>query len=328
MKKLFTLLSAASLAFLLSACGGGGGGGSSSSTPPPGAQSPAVPSQTAANQIQSDEACDPASLTPSAIETWLSNARADGTVVANDRGVVCVREALNNAAAQLLALEDAATQQLAVNMSASAGYTGTVLSFVRATGAASEQQCYSKLDAQAGGLMRFGQIQDIGAAVVATSGSMFDCAMIAAAKQGAGNAGQVPVAGALPRYRVYPAGFTPNSPGPQVVLSFLTRNSADRCAAGNGCYPVIRSVSIESDDPMAVPEFGAESSSQLTLTTRTGVQAPIPQGALTETGGLLRFMGGNPLHCASLCTLTVIYENDLGEERTLTVFFDNNGEVS
>lgn len=319
---MFTLFSAIATSLVLSACGGG-----SSGTPLPVTQPVALPSQTAANQVQSDAACDPASLTPSAIETWLSNARADGTVVAEDRGVVCVRAALNNAAAQLLALGDAATQQLAVNMSASAGYTGTVLSFVRAEGAVSEQQCYSKLDAQTGGLMRFGQIQDIGAAVMATGSSTFDCAMIAAAKQGAGNAGQVPVAGALPRYQAYPAGFTPDSAGPQVVLSFLTRNSADRCAAGNGCYPVIRSVSIESDDPMAVPEFGAESSSRLALTTRTGVQAPTPQGALTTTGGLLRFKGGNPVHCDTLCTLTVVYEDDLGGERTLNVYFNNNGEL-
>lgn len=326
MKKLFTLLSAASLALLLSACGGGGGGGSSSSTPPSGAQSPALPSQTAANQVQAGAACGPASLTPSALETWLSNARAGGSVVADDRGVVCVRAALNNAAAQLLALGNSATRQLAVTMSASAGYTGTVLSFVRAEGAVSEQQCYDKLDALAGGLMRFGQAQDIGGAAATGSGPGFDCVMIAAAKQGAGDAGQVPVAGALPRYHVYAAGLTPDSAGPQIVLSLLTRNSADRCATGNGCYPVVRSISVSSADPVQVVTFASEVSSSLPLPTLSGVQVPVPQEPLSETGGLLRLMGTSVATCGATCTLTVVYEDDLGQEQTLAVTFDNNGE--
>lgn len=321
MKEMFTLFSAIATSLVLSACGGG-----SSGTPLPVTQPVALPSQTAANQVQSDAACDPASLTPSAIETWLSNARADGTVVADDRGVVCVRAALNNAAAQLLALGNSATRQLAVIMSASAGYTGTVLSFVRAEGAVSEQQCYDKLDAIAGGLMRFGHAQDIGGAAATGSGPGFDCVMIAAAKQGAGEAGQVPVAGALPRHHVYAAGLTPDSAGPQIVLSLLTRNSADRCAAGNGCYPVVRSISVVSSDPMQVVTFASEVSSSLPLPTLSGVQVPLPQEPLSKTGGLLRLMGTSAATCSTMCTLTVVLENDLGQTQALTVNFDNSGE--
>lgn len=330
MKKLFTVFSVAALSLLLSACGGGGGGGSSSSTPPSVGTSPAVPSQTAANQVQTSAACDSAQAA-TAIGTWLNSVRPGGTVIANDRGVVCVRDTLNLAASQMLpyGASRSGDKALAATTAASAGYTGTVLSYVYAEGASSEQNCLDKLDAYAGGLMRVGQLQDVGAAVeFASASGDFRCGMIAAAKQGAGNAGQVPVAGALPRYHVYQAGFTLDSAGPQVVLSLLTRNSADRCAAGSGCYPVVRSISVVSADPQAQVTFEAQASSPLSVPTRSGVQLPSPRAPLSVTGGLLRLTGLSPTHCATQCTLEVVYDDELGVERTMTVYFDNNGEVS
>jgi len=327
---MFTLISVIATSLVLSACGGGGGG--SSGNPLPVTQPVALPSQTAANQVQTDAACDPTPSTPSPIETWLSNVRPGGTVVADDRGVVCARATLNTAAAQMLVTHGVAgNKTLAATAAASAGYAGKVLSFAYARGAVSEQQCYDKLDAVAGGLLRFGQLQDVGAAattIVSFSpfGPEFECVMIAAAKEGAGDSGQVPVADALPRYHVYTAGFTPDSAGPQIVLSLLTRNSADRCAIGNGCYPVVRSISVVSSDPMQLVTFASENSSSLPLPTLSGVQAPVPQEPLSKTGGLLRLKGTSAATCSTMCTLTVVLENDLGQTQTLTVNFDNSGE--
>lgn len=332
MKKLFTVFSVAALSLMLSACGGGGGGSSSSTLPPVGV-SLILPSQTAANQIQTSAACDPTPSSPHPIEVWLDTERPDGNDVALSRGTVCVRASLNAAAAQMLVGNGVSgNKALAAAAASSAGYAGTVLSYVYARGAASESQCFDKLNAVSGGLLRLGQLQDVGAAVTQVAGFSpfgpeFECVAIAAAKEGAGSAGQVPVAGTGPSFLVLGANFTPDSAGPQILLSLLTRDSADRCATGNGCYPMVRSISVVSADPMAEPTFVAESSSALSVPTLSGVQAPTPQEPLTTTGGLLRLRGTNPDHCSTKCTLTVVLENDLGQTQTLTVDFDNNGEI-
>lgn len=327
MKKLFTFLLTATLGLALSACGGGGGGGSSSSAPPTTAQGSALPSQTAANQVQADSACDPAPATPRPIDTWLSGVRPSGAAVANERGVVCVREVLNTAATQLLGYGSTASKSLAATLASSAGYTGTVLSAVYAQAAPTEQGCFDRLDAQAGGLMRFGQLQDLGVASQVSAGPTYQCVMIAAAKQGAGSAGQVPVVGAQSRYHVYPAGLTPDAPGPQVVLSLLTRTSADSCAAGNSCYPAVHRIAATSDMLGAVLNYRVGTSSPVSVAALTGVQVPSPQEPLSTTGGLLRVASDSSSHCASACTLVVDTENEQGQAVTLTVHFNNAGEV-
>ena len=243
-KRTMKFLAPAILAAALSACGGGGSSSSTSdntgstggTTTPTTPATPAVQPATA----QASSTCTTPTYAALSAGDWVMSQRGASGAYTATRGAVCQNSTLDQAASVVAASVGQGTPMTlaAVQAQYNPTYGGQIIDVEYDQHGTSAYDCAGAANFKAHSLYAQGRLTDVGAYSAQNPDSTWTCVLVAGAKAGTGDLGQIPVNEVSVYYHpVINGNYVDRKPSltPYIDINWSSDVVAATCASGGAC---------------------------------------------------------------------------------------------